>query len=170
MVDPHPLLTFHNGAVCHLEHLWPHCSVCREGTWGAFSVEFEIRCSGGQTLPLPCSRYGVAWIMQSGFSPQLFFFLVAWDTLWYRIFENLNYILEFSFNQLFQVAASLCMLAGACLRCLPLLIPSMESSFTALCHAGLGVSLWNSLLDIFLLETIKQEEVRDNLSPHQALS
>ena len=35
-----------------------------------------------------------------------------------------------------KVAASFCMLAGACLRCLPLLIPSMESSFTALCHAG----------------------------------
>ena len=82
MVDPHNLLTFHDGAVCHLEHLWPHCSVRREGTWGPFSVEFEIRCSDGQTPPLPCSRYGAAWIMQSGFSPQLFFFLVAWDTLW----------------------------------------------------------------------------------------
>ena len=35
-----------------------------------------------------------------------------------------------------KVAASFCMLAGACLRCLPLLIPSMGSSFTALCHAG----------------------------------
>ena len=82
MVDPHPLFTFHNGTVCHLEHLWPHCSVCREGTWGAFLVEFEIRCSDGQIPPLPCSRCGVAWIMQFGFFPQLFFFLVAWDTLW----------------------------------------------------------------------------------------
>jgi len=39
------------------------------------------------------------------------------------------------------VAASFCMLAGACLRCLPLLIPSMESSFTALCHAGSFINM-----------------------------
>ena len=35
-----------------------------------------------------------------------------------------------------QVFATVCMAVGATIRCLPLLFPALESSFTACCHAG----------------------------------
>ena len=142
MVDPDPLFTFHNGAVCHLEHLWPHCSVRREGTWGTYLVEFEIRCSDGQTLPLPCSRYGVAWIMQSGFSPQLFFFLVAWDTLWSRIFQNLNYISWI----LFQSTARGCSISLHAGRCLSSMSASSDSFDGIIFHSPLSCRFGNLTL------------------------
>ena len=35
-----------------------------------------------------------------------------------------------------QVFGTTCMLAGSCLRCLPLLLPGLHPYFTLFCHAG----------------------------------
>ena len=60
-----------------------------------------------------------------------------------------------------KVAASFCMLVGACLRCLPLLIPSIESSFTNLCHAGQHF-LFTVLSHIFLTRFFHKHDRRSN--------
>ena len=37
-----------------------------------------------------------------------------------------------------QVFGTSCMLAGSCLRCLPLLLPGLHPHFTLFCHAGVA--------------------------------
>ena len=134
VVDPRSLLSLHNGAVRHLEHLRSHRPVCREGEEEENGGWIGIQVFGwtDSTIALftlwGCLDYAI-WFLPSA--------LLLSQSLRYSVvlFPSKPKIYSPTLH-LPEVAASFCMLAGACLRCLPLLIPSMGSSFTALCHAG----------------------------------
>ena len=133
-MDPHSLLSLHDGAVRHLEHLRSYRPVCREGEEEEHDGWIGIQVFGwtDSTIALftlwGCLDYAI-WFLPSA--------LLLSQSLRYSvvIFPSKPKIYPPTLH-LPKVAASFCMLAGACLRCLPLLIPSMESAFTALCHAS----------------------------------
>lgn len=158
MVDPCSLLSLHNGAVRNLEHLRPHRPVCREGTQEEHDVWIGIQVFGwtDSTIALftlwGCLDYAI-WFLPSA--------LLLSQSLRYSVVTFYIFRTKYPMPRLLKVAASFCMLAGACLRCLPLLIPAMESSFTALCHAGqyLPLTVPDGTYHSLLINTVPNKEV-----------